>query len=444
MPKVRGAISRRSPQGLAQEPTWIGTPAPQFTDNADGTYSVIPFTSGFNTALDQFVHSGVTLPTNVTVNPADGYVKSGASSVQVASGAYLTITDTPLGDFTKRMKGATYSTNWSEYADAAAAYNGAACYGANKNPGQGSTFTNAFELVTDHGKSGKAMRLWHGKNGQGAGTIDNQYWAMLFNGGKTAGEATSSFRTKAYVQVVVWVDAMFDYYWKKSVAAGGGGVTPKAFIVDYDAGTATQGEVVVDNQFSRGFVTTYRHTGSSSAVLVAQARSTPANGSNFAWQPAIDRGTPAVITTQNQWEQRYGPCYDGMTGGTSQASLLSTQGVPDPDAAIGGVPWNRGGYTVVELELDLAADRIRTWAAKYGEAPVLVADTMKDDLGTAVFGSRVKPLGVGWNALFLSNLAFEADWENNPGAPLAFIDYPEIGFSRNPIRFPGGFYLPGV
>ena len=60
----------------------------------------------------------------------------------------------PATDWASRSasaKGVIGAENWSSYADAAAAYNSAGCYGANKNPSQGATFTNAFEIVTDAG-----------------------------------------------------------------------------------------------------------------------------------------------------------------------------------------------------------------------------------------------------------------------------------------------------
>ncbi len=429
------------------EPSFVSNiPDITFVQGAADSESLLPYVSGFNSTLHQMTLSAGSLPADVTLDPDGALDYGGTGPTATATGLQITIVDTARADFLARAAACSFATDWSEYADAAAAYNGSACYSANKNPSQGATFTNAFELITTagHVTGGKALRLWHGKNGQGAGTIDNQFWVMIFNGGKTTGAASASYKTKAYVQLVIWVDAFFDYYWRRAVANGGDGTTPKAFIIDYEGGSATQGEVVVDNQFSRGFVTTYRHTGTFTAALISQSRSTPANSLNFAWQPAVDRGTPATVTTQNQWEQRYGPCYDGMTGGSSQASLLSAQGVPDPDAAMGGIAWNRGGRTVVEIEVDLANDRIRTWAAHYGQSPLLIADTDLDDLGSALVGSRVKTLGTGWNAVHLSNLAFQADWENNPGAPLVYTDYAEVLFSGTPINFPGGFTLPGV
>jgi hypothetical protein len=341
-------------------------------------------------------------------------------------------------DWRSRSAGAMFAENWSAYADAAAAYN-AVCYAANKNPSMGSTFTNAYEIVTTPGHvlSGKALRLWHGKNNYGsAGVIDNQWWIMLFNGAKS--NPAAAYRTKIYIQVCAWTNEIFDYYWLRS-----GGTVPngKLFIVDFEGGSASTGEVVIDNRANRGFPTCYRITDSGSFQYIERATATPVNGANYAWQNAIDRGTPAVVATQNDWERRYGPCYSGMTGGSSQSLPLSAQGVPDPDAAIGGVPWNRGGITVVELEIDLPNDRIRYWVAPYGSSPVLCGDSRLDNNngGRARLGTRVKPNGVGWNAIHLSNLNYLADGANNPNYPLAYIDYAELIISESPIRFPGGY-----
>jgi hypothetical protein len=173
-----------------------------------------------------------------------------------------------------------------------------------------------------------------------------------------------------------------------------------------------------------------------------QTRATQQYSSNVQWQPAVDNGTP--LSDENSYQRRYGPFSYGMTGGTSQASKLSTQGVPDPEAAMGGVAWNRGGITVVEVEVDLANDRGRWWAAPHGVAPKLLGDT---GTGGASFGSRVDgqaPNGTGWSVLSLTNLIYTANGTQNPGYPLSSIDYAEIIVSSKPINFPGGFALPGA
>jgi hypothetical protein len=363
-------------------------------------------------------------------------IRSNATTVVVAGATGID----RAADWQARSAGAMFAENWARYADAAAAYN-AVCYAANKNPSQGTTFANAYEIVTTPGHvlSGKALRLWHGKNNYGSsGVIDNQWWIMLFNGSRTAPAA--AYRTKVYVQVCVWTDDIFDYYWLRP-----GGTVPngKLFIVDFEGGSATVGEVVIDNRGNRGFPTCYRITDGGSFSYIERATATPANRANFSWQNAIDRGAPVTVVTQNDWERRYGPCYSGMTGGTSQAMRLSAQGVPDPDAAIGGVPWNRGGITVIEVEIDLPNDRVRYWASAYGKPPVLCGDTRLDNNngGRARLGSRVKPNGVGWNAIHLSNLNYLADGASNPGYPLAYTDYAEIIVSEIPIRFPGGYAI---
>ena len=357
---------------------------------------------------------------------------------------------TIAADWTARSTalGVTHAENWSGYANAAEAYNNPRTGGWNKNPANPTTFNNAFELITTpgHALSGKALRLWHGKNGYGfAGTIDNQYMCIPFNGNRNtvAGQyPTGAYLTKAYVQVCFWTDAFLDYYWKLGDGSTGGS---KIFIIDNWDTTATTGELVVTDRYNRQFVQAYRITSRGGSAGLERSISTPANSSNFKWQNAVDNGTP--LTDQNSYKKRYGPLYAGMTGGSSQASKLSTQGVPDPDAAQGGVAFNRGGTTVVEVELDLPNDRCRVWAAWHGNAPKLICDSLLDDgnMGRALWGARVGSRGTGWSGIWLSNLIYTATGAQNPGYPTdAYTDYSEIVISQNPINFPGGFALPGT
>lgn len=345
--------------------------------------------------------------------------------------------------------GVTHAENWSSFNTAAEAYSSPRTAGMNKNPSNPTTFDNAFQIITDAGHvlSGKAMRLWHGKNNYGgAGTIDNQYMSIPFNGNRNAVNGqypTGAYLTKAYVQLCFWTDAFLDYYWKLGDGSLGGS---KIAIIDNWDTTATTGELVITDNLNTGFVSAYRITTGGGSLGLDRSISTPANGSNIARQNAIDNG--GVLTDQASYERRYGPMAYGMTGGTSQASPLSTQGRPDPDAAIGGVTFNRGGTTVVEVELDLANDRCRVWAAHHGQAPKLIGDTLLNDAagGLALFGSRVRAgLGTGWSGLYLSNLIYTATGAQNPGYPAdAYTDYSEIIVSQKPINFPGGFVPPGT
>lgn len=346
-----------------------------------------------------------------------------------------------LADWAARSAGAYFAENFSTYSTAADWYNRfhqGYCTGTftPKNPGMGSTWTNAWEIVTTPGHvlSGKALRMWHGKNNYGAaGAIDNQWAALPCNGDPN--NIQGAYKTHLFFQACIWVDSFIDYYWKLGDGSLGG---TKFFIIDQYNWTASQGEVVVTNQYNMGFVTGYNDVPASRDW--ARVQGTPSNNSNYAIQPAIDNGT-ALGSTDASYFRRYGPCYYGMyPGGLNQASALHLQGVPNADAAAGGVAWNRGGITVVECELDLTNDRLRVWAAPYGNPPKKLYDSGN---GGAQFGSRVGTYGTGWSGVTLSNLIYTATGAQNPNYPTdAYTDYVELIFSGSPINFPGGYKLP--
>jgi hypothetical protein len=353
-------------------------------------------------------------------------------------------------DWAARSAGAFHAQNFAAFTNAAevhAFYNVGAMVGrlCPKNPSMGSTWTNAFELVTTAGHAGfgKAFRLWHGKNNYGsAGTIDNQWFTIPCNGDGT--NIAAAYKTKLYVQFSVWVDSFVDYYWhlaSNDMPYGGA----KFVIIDNFDATATVGEFVITNDLNRGFITAYRDVSGGGSAPLVRSLATPVNNFNFAVNNAINNGT--ALTDQASYERRYGPVIYGMSGGTSQATRLRTQGVPDPDAAAGTVVWNRGGITTIECELDLANDRLRYWAAVYGQAPKLIGDTNLDNTNgnKAQVGSRIGSNGVGWSAMTLSNLIYTATGAANPNYPTdAYTDYSEIIFHPSPINFPGGHALPGL
>jgi hypothetical protein len=315
---------------------------------------------------------------------------------------------------------------------------------ANRNPGNPG-FNNSFEIVTTpgHMASGKAFRIWQGKNNYGApGDLDYGSFVIPCNGAGVGTDPAGAYKQKLYFQAVVWVDSIIDYYWQ--LAGYGDGL--KFWIIDGIDTTATHGEFVITNYHNTGFITAYRDTPSSNSIL--KSISTPANGSNYLLNNAINNGT--ALSDQNSYERRYGPMVYGMTGGTSQGSRLSTQGCPDPEAAAATVVWNRAGLTVVECECDLANDRMRFWAAHYGDPPKLLGDTNLDNTLSspavnfkANAGPRVGTYGTGWSGVTLTNLIYSASGALNPGYPTdAYIDYSELIFHGSPIPFPGGHALP--
>jgi hypothetical protein len=345
----------------------------------------------------------------------------------------------------KSGSGVTYAENWSSYASAAAAMQAPASmnmnYTSNGAPGPG--FDNVFQIVTDpaHVLSGKALRVFMGANGypQTSGDLSNGYWYVLANGDKN-NQAAATHR-HLFVQMIVWVDSYVDYYW---LDGNGQVVGPKVFRVDH---TSTDvGEFVVTNQNSMGFVAAYYRTPNNNEPI-ERGQYTPLHGpTNVAYQPAVDNGTPLDDTEASYW-RRYGAMHYEMPFASSQASPLHTQAppTPNPDAAGanggGGVAWNRGGFTVVEVEVDLDQGIGRWWGAKYGDPPKLLGQIGPG----ADFGARADGFGgFGWSAVCLDPLVYSYSAGNpsanqaahNPGYPLAWVDYAEIIFSTAPIVFP--------
>jgi hypothetical protein len=348
----------------------------------------------------------------------------------------------PSSDWVARSTaaGVRYAENWSKYSTAADYFNfwntgQMAGHTCPKNPGMGTEWNNSIELVTTagHMSSGKAFRLYLGKNNHGSsGGIDNQWFNVLFNGNPN--DVAGAFRKKFYVQISVWVDEFVDYYWRQS---DGSAQSCKFLRIDDHTATNT-GEIVVNNQYTLGFVTTYRRTPNGNP-LFTRAQNTQTRTPNYCLQPAVNNATPANPSTDAQYKQKYGPMDFTMTNGTSQATLLHLQpNTPDPDAAIGGVTWNRGGITVVEIMADLDTQSCKVWAAHSGKAPRLLVN----EVGTCEFGDRRMANGVGWNCFEFTNLPYTSDGANNPGSPVAWVDYSELICSDNPIAFPGGFGLP--
>lgn len=430
----------------SSEPFFHATiPDHSFTQGVASSFDITPYMTNFNSASHQIALASGTLPSGITIDETGSIDYDGVGAVASASSFTLDIVSTARADFLARAASASFATDWSDYTTATEAYNSTACFGANKLPSSPTSFNNSFEIVSTagHVTGGKALRIYHGKTVTG-GNIDYGNWGILFNGGSSTGAKVASFKTSFYCQVTFWCGDFFNYLWKKG---DGSVVSPKVFILDADDVTATTGEVVLQNSNNQGFPTVYRYTSTgSSAALFEKALSSPANGSDFKWQCSIDRGTPSNTSTAANWYRRYGPHYSSQISGLTQSSLLSEQGVPNPDAAIGGVVFPNDGLLTVEVYCDLATDRCKVWAAPYGETPIKIHDSSDSTEGTALFGTRVKTNGTGWNAIHLTNLAFNATEAQNTTAGLGssawYTDYSEVLISASAINFPGGFSLP--
>jgi hypothetical protein len=432
-----------------------------FVLSMSGGASAMTYSSGSGSttlvySLGRIINVGET-GTLAYTQPGNGIeATTGGADVASFSGAAVTNNVTGSADWTTRSTTGrvTHAQNWASFTDAAAAYAAPGVAAANKNPSMGSTFTNAFELVTDagHMASGKALRLWHGKNNYGdSGEIDNQWWCEVFNGDKN--NLAGAFLRKVYVQVTVWADAHWNYKWLLGDGTQGGA---KIFILD-TTGTSSEGELVIHNYKNQGFVDGYRRTAitdESARSITRQRSGTGLSGNpDYQMQNAIDAGTPSSPNTASQWEQRYGPFnYTSSTDGANQTVPLSSQNIPDADALVAGVPLLRSGRTTITVELDLYADRARVWASNNDGAPKLTHDTIYDNAigsaGGADFGSRVKTspvAGVGWSGITIGNLINTADGAHNPNYPTdAYMDYSELIVSRDYIDFPGGHTPPGI
>jgi hypothetical protein len=344
--------------------------------------------------------------------------------------------------------GVTFADNFSKYSTAADWYNrwnqGALVgkwISGSKYPALGSVWDNAWQIVSDTGHvlSGRALRAWMGKNNYGAtgtGDLDNQWAAIPFNGSTSNPKA--GYMTSFYFQACIWVDAYADYDWHRN---DGTVQTSKYFILDYWNSSANTGEVVITNKDSKGFIWSYYSVGAGAFDVL---RGTPSNNNNYQWQNAVDNGTP-LDNTDASYFRRYGPFNYGMYPGPfSQSKLLHLQGVPNAAAAQGGVAWNRGGITVVEVYVALNTpgnSTVKIWAAPYGSPPKLIVNSTGVNLGSRVGTDG----GIGWSGVTLTNLVYQADSAHNPGYPNnAYIDYVEMIVSSNPIKFPGGYALPGA
>lgn len=177
-----------------------------------------------------------------------------------------------------------------------------------------------------------------------------------------------------YFQIIVWGDQQWTFPFKMS---DGSAASPKVLIVDHHDSSSNAGEVVLTNDHMKGLVAAYL----------------------------------------------------GFT--KSSGSELIGGGFPSS-------PWNIAAHTVVTFHINAASNRVRMWAAKYGQAPVLIGDT-----SISIPGLDMGRPG-GYPGFQLT--PFITDNANAGGAsqPTTFIDYCEIIASKNPISFPGGFALPSA
>lgn len=351
------------------------------------------------------------------------------ASIAFSIQAQAAVTDV-VADWNARIANAIHGQNFSGFSTTAEVRS----WETMSNP-------TRLTLESEHALSGKTLRV-HTFPEDGA--VSHGFQSTL-DGVRTSVRPPTLYK-RLYVQIVLWGDDFFNWPFKSNATNA-----PKLFILDRSpqyAGSmhspsANPGEVVIDNQFTYGFIHSYRRLTDSGNNFQGFERSRPStvNNFNFSWHPSVDNGGPTA--NQNDYERRYGPYWQGMSG-TNQAAgtRLTTQfpgGFPDPDAAAGSIAWNRGGYTVLEVFVDYDADRAQIWAAHYGNPPKLIIDSRDDDLDAAHFNKRSDIQG--WDGYHLTT--FRTQGIAEPGVrPAMFVDYVEVITSTNPIPFPGHLSTP--
>lgn len=196
MPKVRGAISRRSPQGLAQEPTWIGPPAPDFSQGTAGTRSVLPQISGFKAAKHALTLSAGSLGNGVTLNPADGYVYDGAGAAGTLSNLQLTIANKADLDWIARSTapGVTQACDFSGPNDfLLSTTNGGHIGSSDMSP---SSLARIVKDTSDGCSNGCCLRIDSPKE-VGANSAE---WMTSLNSSWTANNQSFGLNTEFFIQ----------------------------------------------------------------------------------------------------------------------------------------------------------------------------------------------------------------------------------------------------
>ncbi len=175
-----------------------------------------------------------------------------------------------------------------------------------------------MSLESEHALSGKTVRLM---TLSGDSDVSHGFQSTL--DGVHTGVRTPVVYKRFYFQFILWADDFFNWPFKSSATNA-----PKLVIIDrspinYPAGLAhspssNPGEVVVDNQDTYGFIHVYRRmTSNNNFQEFVRSQASAVNPWNFSWHPSVDNG--GSTSSQNDYEQRYGPFWQGMSG-TSQAA----------------------------------------------------------------------------------------------------------------------------
>lgn len=260
---------------------------------------------------------------------------------------------------------------------------------------------------------------------------------------------TSTTRTRLYVQ--------FSVYYPKETIGYRFNHDGDSYFKTINCGQYGSGQVVVGDATFSGF-----------PVILINGSSTLGNekyflsGGDTPWGVATTRESPGIdngasltgASTKEAWLNNYGVMprgvaqQDGDYGYDSGDPYLyersgMTYGWPDSRSqASGAVPWQRDGWTTVEVFLEYNGDgnvsTIQMWVAPYGESPVL----MVNEVETIDFNT---PGSNSWSRFDLLNYA--TGRQSEAGRPTQNTFYDEIVVSTAPIKFPnpGGspYIIPG-
>jgi len=296
----------------------------------------------------------------------------------------------------------------------------------------------AIYSINSDGVSAKYLRIKYPPNSSTSGYS----WHYTFDNNPVGYGWAGIPHDNFYFQVIVRGDQAFDFPFK---TAGDEMASPKILVIDGHDRTSTQGEVVLTNDHMRGFVASYvGFTPSHGSQLIQTGIQTPQGSPDFRNQPGIDTGSPASPSTMAQFRARYGPMNSDRPNvpfsSINGSSSLAAMGWPKAESAQAGVTWARNQWLVITFHIHGAANRVRYWASKYGEAPKLLGDTATWNLGALNMGRG----NAGYPGFQLT--PFITGNTNAAGAnqPTTWLDYAEIIASNNPIAHPGGFALPST
>jgi len=349
------------------------------------------------------------------------YAASSIAGVEMEAGFPL-----PSDDWATRStaSGVMYADNF-DYADTAALKAAAAQF--SEGGGAGSII-----LDTDNVLSGKGLRITTFTSA-GSGTGN---WAQFMNG------VDDTPIRRFYIQFIVYNDEHYlNYPFKQT---NGNNTSPKFIILDRYNASFAHGEVVVNNGANRGFVSYYGGGAATGdpiqRTISGSSTPCPLGDPDFLLQGMIDRGTPEPADTCPKFKQRRGPLKFNFSGTVDAGILLDEQGTPDPDAAIGGYTWKKNGWTVIEVFVDAIDQQCQVWAADLGDTPLLLADTQVFDASKySNYGKHSSQ----YNGFQLTTFRTNGK-SNEANRQETFTTYGEVITSLNPIKFPGGFVLPGV